>query len=470
MTGWRSGRVTIGAGSGLAIWLFAGSAEAAPIDGAHLSLWWAFPFLGLLASIGLGPIIAEAFWHKHYGKIAVLWAAGLLLALAWRFGPSAALAGAEHSLVRDYLPFILMMYALYTAAGGVVLRGAHHGRPILNTLLLAIGAALGSVVGVTAASMIMIRPLLRANNERRRNTHIVVFFIILVSNIGGALTPLGNPPLFLGFVNGVDFFWPAVNQWRQTLFVMCVLLALFFAIDHWLLRREARMASALDSPTRFGGARNLVLLALAVAAIVACGLWKPGVSFDLLGVRVELQDLARDAAMILIALASLYLTDRSARIANGFEWGPLVEVAKLFAAIFVCMAPLFAMLEAGREGPLAALIASMSGPDGEPRPTAYFWFTGLLSAALDNAPTYLIAFDLAGGDPTRLMGADAATLRAIGLGAAFMGALSYIGNAPNFMVYAIARRDGFQPPSFFGFTLWSAAILLPLLIAVSFTL
>jgi Na+/H+ antiporter NhaD/arsenite permease-like protein len=459
-----------GAGPALALALSAGPAEAAPIDGAHLSLWWAFPFLGLLASIGLGPLIAEAFWHKHYGKIALAWAAGLLLALALRFGPAAALDGAERSLLRDYLPFILMMYALYTAAGGVVLRGAHHGRPALNALLLAIGAALGSIIGATAASMIMIRPLLRANNERRRNAHIVVFFILLVSNIGGALTPLGNPPLFLGFVNGVAFFWPAVNQWSQTLFAMIVLLALFFAVDHWLLRAEKGVPRTLDSPTRFSGVRNLLLLALAVDAIVTCGLWKPGVGFELVGVRVELQDLVRDAAMVLIGLASLYLTDRSARVENGFEWAPLVEVVKLFAAIFVCMAPLFAMLEAGREGPLAPLIASMSGPDGEPRPLAYFWFTGLLSAALDNAPTYLVAFDLAGGDPDRLMGQDAATLRAIGLGAAFMGALTYIGNAPNFMVYAIARRDGFQTPSFFGFMLWSGAILLPILVAVSFML
>jgi Na+/H+ antiporter NhaD/arsenite permease-like protein len=463
-------RFVIGAGPALALTALAGPAEAAPIDGAHLSLWWAFPFLGLLASIGLGPLIAEAFWHKHYGKIALAWAAGLLIALAVRFGPAAALDGAEHSLLRDYLPFILMMYALYTAAGGVVLRGAHHGRPALNALLLAVGAALGSIVGVTAASMIMIRPLLRANNERRRNAHIVVFFILLVSNIGGALTPLGNPPLFLGFVNGVSFFWPAVNQWPQTLFAMIVLLILFFAVDHWLLRAEKGVPRTLDSPTRFSGVRNLLLLALAVDAIVTCGLWKPGVGFELVGGRVELQDLVRDAAMVLIGLASLYLTDRSARVENGFEWAPLVEVAKLFAAIFVCMVPLFAMLEAGHEGPLAPLIASMSGPDGEPRPLAYFWFTGLLSAALDNAPTYLVAFDLAGGDPDRLMGQDAATLRAIGLGAAFMGALTYIGNAPNFMVYAIARRDGFQTPSFFGFMLWSSAILLPILVAVSFML
>jgi hypothetical protein len=163
-----------------------GGAEAAPLDGAHLSPWWAFPFLGLLASIGLGPVIAEAFWHRHYGKIAFLWAAGLLAALTARFGPAAALAGAAHSLIGDYLPFILMMYALYTAAGGVVLRGSHHGRPAFNTLLLAIGTIAGSLIGVTAASMIMIRPLLRANNERRRNAHIVVFFIFLVSNIGGA--------------------------------------------------------------------------------------------------------------------------------------------------------------------------------------------------------------------------------------------------------------------------------------------
>jgi Na+/H+ antiporter NhaD/arsenite permease-like protein len=449
-----------------------GAAEAASLDGAHLSLWWAFPFLGLLASIGLGPVIAETFWHRHYGKIAFLWAAGLLAALAARFGPAAASDGAAHSLIGDYLPFILMMFAFYTAAGGVVLRGSHHGRPAFNTLLLAIGTLAGSLIGVTAASMIMIRPLLRANNERRHNAHIVVFFIFLVSNVGGALTPLGNPPLFFGFINGVDFFWPALHQWPQTLFATVALLLLFFALDTWLLARDAKPGAPRphDSPTRFSGIRNLLLLALAVDAIVTCGLWKPGVAFSLFGLRIELQDMTRDAAMLAIGLASLTLTDRSARAANGFEWAPLIEVAKLFAAIFVCMIPLFAMLEAGPEGPLGWLIAKMAGPDGAPSRIAYFWFTGLVSAALDNAPTYLVAFDLAGGDPARLMGAEASTLKAIGLGAALMGALTYIGNAPNFMVYAIARRAGVRMPSFFAYMGWAAAALLPIFAAISFML
>jgi Na+/H+ antiporter NhaD/arsenite permease-like protein len=448
------------------------SAQAAPLDGAHLSLWWAFPFLGLLASIGLGPLIAERFWHRHYGKIALLWTGGQLAALTARFDLATAVEGAARALIVDYLPFILMMFALYATAGGIVLRAAAHGRPVVNTLLLAIGAVAASFIGVTAASMIMIRPLLHSNYERTRNAHVVVFFIFLVSNIGGALTPLGNPPLFFGFVNGVDFFWPARHQWPQALFATLALLALFFAIDHWLLAREPKPPAARphDIPSRFRGVRNLLLLALAVDAIVTCGIWSPGVSFKLFDFSVALQDVVRNIAMVAIGLASLYLTDRTARVANGFEWEPLIEVAKLFAAIFVCMVPLFAILEAGRDGPLAWLIAKMTGLDGAPNPIAYFWFTGLVSAALDNAPTYLVAFDLAGGDPSRLMGAQASTLKAIGLGAALMGALTYIGNAPNFMVYAMARRAGVRMPSFFGFMAWSSAILLPIFVVISLTL
>ncbi len=448
------------------------AAEASPLDGAHLSLWWAFPFLGLLASIGLGPLVAERFWHRHYGKIAFLWAAALSLVLVARFGASPAFAAVTEALVADYLPFILMMFALYVTAGGVVLRAAAHGRPAVNTLLLAIGTIAASFVGVTAASMVMIRPLLHSNYERTRKAHIVVFFIFLVANIGGALTPLGNPPLFFGFINGVDFFWPAIHQWPQTLFVTATLLVLFYALDAWLLAREPKPPRARphDIPARFKGVRNLMLLALAVDAIVTCGLWNPGVSFPVLGVKVALQDGVRDVAMVAIGLASLFLTDRAARVANGFEWGPLVEVAKLFAAIFVCIAPLFAILEAGRDGPLAWLIDEIARSDGSPSPVAYFWFTGLVSAALDNAPTYLIAFDLAGGDAARLMGPEPATLKAIGLGAAFMGALTYIGNAPNFMVYAMARRAGFEMPSFFGFMMWSGVILLPIFVVVSFML
>ena len=250
------------------------------------------------------------------------------------------------------------------------------------------------------------------------------------------------------------------------------MLALFFALDHWLLAREPKPPAARphDIPTRFSGVRNLLLLALAVDAIVTCGIWRPDVAFKVFDVSVPLQDAVRDVAMVVIGLASLYLTDRAARMANGFEWEPLIEVAKLFAAIFVCMAPLFAILEAGRDGPLAWLIAKMAGSDGAPNPVAYFWFTGLVSAALDNAPTYLVAFDLAGGDPAGLMGAEASTLKAIGLGAAFMGALTYIGNAPNFMIYATARRAGARMPSFYGFMAWSATILLPIFVAISFML
>ena len=441
------------------------AAEA--LNGATMSPLWAIPFAGILLSIALGPIVAHDWWHPHYGKVAAFWALLTTVPLAFAFGGRAAAESLFHTLALEYVPFILMLFALFTAAGGLVVRGAIKGTPLVNTALLGFGASIASIVGTTGASMILIRPLLRANEGRTRNAHVVVFFIFLVANIGGSLTPLGDPPLFLGFLRGVDFFWTARHLWPETLFAVVVLLAVFFVFDTWLSRRDsARPAATNAEPLRVTGLVNLALIAVAVSAIVMSGAWKPGVSFDVLGTKLELQNLLREAVMIVVGLASLALTAKSERQHNGFEWEPIIEVALLFAGIFTCIIPVMAMLNAGSHGPFAALVDLVFRTGGAPNDPAFFWLTGILSSFLDNAPTYLVFFELAGGDPARLMGPMASTLVAISLGAVFMGANTYVGNAPNFMVYSIARAAGVKMPGFFGYMLWSGAILIPLFVVL----
>ena len=441
-------------------------AQAASLDGRSLGLVWALPFAGILLSIALLPQVSPHHWERWMAPIVAVWVAATLLPLALVFGLPAAAEAAAHAVLLEYLPFVLLLLALYTIAGGIVVSGNLHGSPLLNTGFLLVGTLLASLVGTTGASMVLIRPLIRANDERRHNVHVVVFFIFLVSNIGGSLTPLGDPPLFLGFLRGVEFFWTTRALLAETAFTVAILLALFYGLDSWLYHEDDRKPRRAD-PTpddhrlRIRGVANLVLLALLVGAIVLSGIWRPAFGIEVGSFRLEGQNLVRDGAMVVLALASLALTSRSNRSANGFTWGPIAEVAILFAGIFVCLVPVAAALAAGRDGAFAGLLALVSNADGSPNPIAYFWLTGILSSFLDNAPTYVVFFELAGGDPVRLMGPLALTLAAISTGAVFMGANSYIGNAPNLLVYAIAKDRGIRMPSFFGYMAWSGAILLP---------
>jgi Na+/H+ antiporter NhaD/arsenite permease-like protein len=320
--------------------------------------------------------------------------------------------------------------------------------------------------------MILIRPILRANDNRPFNAHVVIFFIFLVSNIGGSLTPLGDPPLFVGFLRGVDFFWTTANLYQETLFVGGLVLAVFLAMDMILHRREAGAPKIKDptpdSKVRIRGLANLPLLAGVIGAILLSATWRPGVTFSVQGVGLELQDLVRDAIILALAFLSLVVSRKSHRQANNFQWEPIAEVAKLFAGIFICIVPVVAILRAGLDGTLAPLVSLVSSPTGEPNDLAYFWLTGALSSFLDNAPTYLVFFELAGGDPQHLMTTFASTLAAISAGAVFMGANTYIGNAPNFMVYAIARHRGVKMPGFFGYMAWSGAVLIPIFLIAGF--
>ena len=446
--------------------LLPSAAQAAALDGAAMNWPWALPFAGILLSIAAGPLLFAHFWHAHYGKIAAGWALLALLALAVRFGVSTALASFVHAMLAEYMSFIILLFALYTVAGGIHIVGNFGGRPLSNAAVLAFGAAIASVIGTTGASMILVRPLIQSNAVRKHNVHVVVFFIFLVANIGGALSPLGDPPLFVGFLRGVDFFWTAKHLFAETVLAAAIVLAIFLALDTWYASRE-------EEPARMGGPRlygliNLPLIAAIIAMILLAANWRPGITFDVYGTAVELQNLVRDGALVLIALLSLWLTPNEHREANDFTWEPITEVAKLFAGIFVCIIPVLAMLDAGHDGSFSWLLKAVTAHDGSHHDVAFFWLTGLLSAFLDNAPTYLVFFQLAGGDARALMTEFASTLAAISMGAVYMGALTYIGNAPNLMVAAIANERGVKMPSFSGYMLWSGAVLLPMLALVTF--
>ncbi|TFV86379.1 sodium:proton antiporter [Oxalobacteraceae bacterium OM1] len=446
---------------------------AASLDGSALGAAWAIPFAGLLLSIAVLPLVLPQVWHHHFGKIALGWALAFLLPCAALFGPAVAAGGAVHAMVEEYIPFIILITSLFVVAGGICVRGNLHGTPALNTGLLAIGTALASITGTTGASMLMIRPLIRANDNRKHAAHIVVFFIFLVANAGGSLTPLGDPPLFLGFLQGVDFFWTMKNVFPETLFLCACLLAIFYLLDrHYYHNKEDMRPAAQDptpdSPIAFEGKANFALLGVIVGLVLMSGVWKPGIHLPVFGAEVELQNLVRDLLLIGVIFISLAITPKRAREGNEFSWGPIQEVGKLFAGIFITIIPVIAMLRAGEQGAFAGVIRAVTDNHGQPVNAMYFWASGILSSFLDNAPTYLVFFNTAGGDAAVLMTKLGATLAAISCGSVFMGANSYIGNAPNMMVKAIAEERGIKMPSFFGYMGWSCAVLVPLFILMTF--
>jgi Na+/H+ antiporter NhaD/arsenite permease-like protein len=453
---------------GLAI--LPGLARAADLDGSQLSAIWGIPFAGILLSIAICPLLLPQIWHHHYGKISAAWTLAFFIPFALTFGFSAAGLNLVHALLAEYIPFIVLLTALFTVAGGIHIRGNLHGSPALNVGILAIGAVLASLMGTTGASMLMLRPLIRANDNRQHKAHVIIFFIFIVSNAGGSLTPLGDPPLFLGFLKGVDFFWTAIHIFPETLFMLGSLLAIFLVLDTWFYKREGVLPADPTPDTLafgFDGAVNFLLLGAVVGLVLLSGLWKSPVTFNIFGTEVGLPGLVRDIGLVGITLLSLKITAHQVHADNQFSWGPMVEVAKLFAAIFLTIIPVIAMLKAGLNGPFSAVVAAVTRPDGQPDPMMYFWATGLLSSFLDNAPTYLVFFNTAGGDPAVLMTTLAPTLAAISAGAVFMGANTYIGNAPNLMVKAIAEDSGIKMPSFFGYMAWSVGILVPLFIVMS---
>jgi len=464
----------ITAGLGLIVAPGALAVEAG-FSGSTLSPLWIVPFAGILLSIAVVPVTAPSFWHQHFGKTSAFWALAFLVPFGAYYGVDLAAREVVHTLLAEYVPFIILLLALFTVSGGIHVGGNLHGSARLNTGILALGTVLASVMGTTGAAMLLIRPLLRANDNRRHCAHVVVFFIFLVANIGGALTPLGDPPLFLGFLKGVDFFWTTRTMLWPTLLASGLLLVVFHLVDSWFWRREDEArAPALDRtadrPIRIDGKINFAFIAAIVVVVLLSGAWKSGYSISIAGTTRGLEGVLRDALLLTIAWGSWRLTPRSVRQAHHFTWGPIIEVAKLFAGIFLTIIPAIAMLRAGSEGALAPVVALVTNADGAPNDALYFWVTGALSSFLDNAPTYLVFFNLAGGDAVELMGPLASTLTAISLGAVFMGANTYIGNAPNFMVKSIAESRGVRMPSFFGYLGWSTLVLTPIYVVLTVVL
>jgi Na+/H+ antiporter NhaD/arsenite permease-like protein len=420
------------------------------------------PFVGLLASMAVMPIVAPRFWHRRMGFVALAWSVVLLAQETVANGAGTAVAAAWHAILIEYLPFVTLLLALYTAGGGVLLRGGPAGSPLGNTAMLAMGLVMGSVMGTTGASMVLIHPLLRANAHRRRKMHLVLFLIVLVAN--ASITPLGNPPLYIGLLHGVPFFWPIRNLIAPLLVVVLMLLMMFYLID----RRFAATEPPPPKPQPFHirGWSNIALILLVILVVLLQGAVQPG-QLVLLGQHVGVEKVAGVLILVAATMVSVKFTPRAIRQANDFTWHPMAEVAMLFAAIFVTIGPVIDMLQAGLDGPLASLLRLTRGDDGRPLPLAYFWLTGILSALLDNAPTYLVFFELAGIRPDQLTAADAMILTAISAGAVFCGGLTYIGNAPNMMLRAIASHRGVRMPGFFGFMFLSSCVMLPVLVLVS---
>jgi Na+/H+ antiporter NhaD/arsenite permease-like protein len=449
----------------LAATLLPRSAWAADPAGLSPGLSWAIPFAGMLLSIALFPMLAPHFWHRRMGVVAAFWTLALLVPQSLLQGLGAASGAAWHAVLLEYLPFVTLLLALFTAGGGILLEGGPWGTPAGNTLLLAIGTILAGVMGTTGVSMVLIHPLLRANAHRRRRVHIVVFFLLLCANAGGATSPLGDPPLYLGFLHGVPFFWPTTHLTAPLLVLAVPLLAVFWLIDRHMASREPAHPPRRPA-IRLRGLPNVALIAVIVAVVLGQGVWHPGATI-VFGQSVEIQRLVGMAVFLAVTAISVAVTPNAVRAGNLFNWEPMLEVGILFAAIFITIGPVLAMLAAGSDGALSPFLALIADPSGRPIPLAYFWLCGLFSGFLDNAPTYLVFFQLAGNDPVRLTGELHTTLLAISAGSVFFGGLTYIGNAPNMMVRTIAAHRGIRMPGFFAYMAWSCALLGPTLVLLS---
>ncbi len=460
---WRSGTARVLPGIGVLLW--AGTAQAAePSSASHLSAFWVVPFAGLLLSLALCPLLAPKVWHPHYGKIVWGWALLFILPYGWFYGLGRIGHELWHTFLLEYLPFVLLLGGLFTVSGGLRLTGRLRAGPGVNTVILLIGTVAASFMGTTGASLVLIRPMIAINRLRRHKTHVFVFFIFLIANVGGALTPLGDPPLFLGYLEGVPFFWPFTHLVRPTIFLVACLLAIFYTIDAWHFRKTAHPGHLAEEIEKFGllGKLNLLWLAAIIGVVLLRGSWRPEAEFAIFGVPIGPVELAADLAMLVVAVLSFRLTPREVHRANEFAWAPMAEVAIIFGAIFVTIIPALAIMREGG-GDLGHWLFVKGAPDNR----AFYWATGLLSSVLDNAPTYLVFFNLAGGDPAILTGPLAKTLAAISGSAVYFGALTYIGNAPNFMVRSLAESHGISMPGFFGYVAWAGLILLPLLFVTS---
>lgn len=444
-------------------------------DGPSLSPLWSIPFIGIILSIAVLPLFAPKLWDHHYGKIVFGWTLLFFIPLLVTYDMSITANIFTHALIEEYIPFILLLLVLFAASGGIHISGNLVASPKFNVSILAIGTVLASVMGTTGAAMLLIRPILSANRNRKHRMHIPIFFIFLVANIGGGLTPLGDPPLFLGFLNGVDFFWTLQHMFFPVLIFSLILLGIFYLIDSYYFKKEKIAPSDEKTTVVIVGKQNFLIILGVLVGIIISGIWIPGISWEIFGVDVHLENVLRDLFFIFLTIVSLKITSDKVRKDNNFNWHPIIEVAKIFAGIFLTIVPVITILEAGKNGAFGSVVDITHTSDGEPINVIYFWVTTVLSAFLDNAPTYLVFFKMAGAQAPEgvaaadfLMNGIPATLLAISMGTVFTGPLTYIGNAPNFMVKSMAEQEGIKMPSFFGYFFIAIIVLVPIYILLNF--
>jgi len=434
------------------------------------SLWSVIPFAGMLLSIAILPILPATghWWESNQNRLMIALSFGAItLGYYWVIsGAEKVVSVLEHAVIAEYIPFIVLLFALYVISGGICLKGDLAAHPMTNTTFLAVGALIASFVGTTGASMLLIRPLLQTNAERKHVKHTVIFFIFLVSNVGGCLLPIGDPPLFLGYLRGVGFLW-TLGLWAPWALMCALLLVVYFFWDTLAYRKEKPRDVARDetarAPLTLAGSLNLLWL---TGVVLCVALIKPGEAF--LGLGFKSFPFMREICMLGFVALSLVATRKQIRRDNRFNYHAILEVAALFIGIFICM-----------QAPIEILRAS--GATLEPllsSPMRFFWATGILSSFLDNAPTYVVFFETAitmtppGAAGTVALAGGGTILEnllvAISLGAVFMGAMTYIGNGPNFMVKSIAEQSGIRMPSFFGYMLYSVGVLIPLLLVVTY--
>lgn len=436
-------------------------------------IWLCIPFAGLLFCIAVMPLVKGEWWEAHQPLVVALWIIVLVIPFAVLYGVGDTVETVLECTVNDYLTFIILLFGLFCVSGNITMEGDFAGSPRINVGLLAIGTLLSSCIGTTGASMLMVRPVIKMNSWRKRKSHIMIFFIFMVSNMGGCLTPIGDPPLLMGFMRGVPFFW-SIHLFPVLLFNMVILLFIFYHLDKRNYRKDIAEGRKPDiskpgTEFRIDGLHNIIFLVMIVAAVILSGVLPGMPAFqDAAGnvrgihifgeVSLSFPSLIEIVLILLAAFLSFKTTSSEIRTRNHFTWGAIQEVAVLFIGIFITMQPALMLLKA-------------VGPNlGLTEPFQMFWATGALSSFLDNTPTYLVFLTTAGtlgftsGISTTLGTLPEKMLSAISCGAVFMGANTYIGNAPNFMVKSISDENGVNMPSFFGYMLWSVSILIPVFI------
>lgn len=426
---------------------------------------WSIPFLGIILSMSFLPLLFPKFWHKYASFVPAFWAAVYLVSVGCVFGVSKIFVATLEPILVHYIPFIALIAALYITSGGIYIDFPRGSSPLFNACFLLVGSLVAGWIGTTGAATLLIRPFLRANIGRKYKTHLLIFFIFLIANIGGAATPLGDPPLFIGFLEGIDFFWFIKNLHGILFSTTIALCAIFFAIDYWLYKKETEKHELKKSDKRFvfKGTKNLFLLGLILLTVIFCNF---DGDLEILGEKFRYSSLIRNTLLMIISLISLKITTKEIREKNHFSFAPIREVSELFAGIFITVIPIIHILHQGSAGEFAWIFNWISSNE-EFIPNRCFWASGLLSSTLDNAPTFLIFFHLVSGNAAELMTAKASILTAISVSTVFMGALTYIGNAPNLMVKSIAEKYNVKAPSFIGYMLWSIGILVPIFFLIS---